>query len=205
MARGSVSTMMHIRERPVLSLALYFIRHAGPSACARAVFQRRTAACRQLCDPRFPPHPTCPGWDSPGHRWWQFGVSPPLPPARRSGHAAPPDAQIPGPLRFLGRRHLTPLSATPGPPRTLPSVAGGTAPGHELGQVGAPALSPSPAWNRGSFFLKVLPLGRGQGSSECAGPAFRNETVLPGPPTLLGLSHRRLLKCGPSTGLPQAS
>lgn len=116
----------------------------GLSACARVVFQRRTAACRQLCDPRFPPHPTSPGWDSPGHWWWQFIVSPPLPPARRSGHAAPPDAQSPGPLLFLRRRHLTPLSAAPGPPHMLPSVGNGTAPGHVLGQACAPSLSPEP-------------------------------------------------------------
>lgn len=123
--------------------ALYFSLHTGLSACARAAFQRRTAAWRQLCDPRFPPHPACPGWDSPGHRWWRFSVSPPLPPARHSGHAAPPDAQIPGLLRFLGRRHLTPLSARPGPPRMLPSVGHGTAPAHELARAG-PVLPPCP-------------------------------------------------------------
>lgn len=135
-----------------LPLALYFSPPTLPtptprtclSACARVAFQRLTAACRQLCDPRFPPHPTCPGWDSPGHWRWQFIVSPPLPPARRSGHAAPPDAQSPGPLRFLGQRHLTPLSAAPGPPHMLPSVGDGTAPGHELGPACAPILSPKP-------------------------------------------------------------
>lgn len=149
MVRGYVNTTVHIRECPVLVPCSVLQSAHRPERLRKGCFQRRTAACRQLCDPRFPPHPTCPGWDSPGHRRWQFSVSPPLPPARRSGHAAPPDAQIPGPLRFLGRCHLTPLSASPGPPRMLPSVGGGTAPGHELGQAGAPALSPSPGWNVG--------------------------------------------------------
>lgn len=165
----------HPSGRPVLSLRLSFSPHTGLSPCARAVFQRRTAACRQLCDPRFPPHPTCPGWDSPGHRRWQFIVSPPLPPAQRSGHAAPPDAQSPGPLRFLGRRHLTPLSAAPGPPLMLPSVGCGIAPGHELGQADTPTLFPepqipSPGCDVGPFFQ---PRGADSGRRMCQRQALR--------------------------------
>ena len=190
----------------------------GLSACARVIFQRRTAACRQLCDPRFPPRPTCPGWDSPGHWRWQFIVSPPLPPARRSGHAPLQMRRAQGPLLFLGRRHLTPLSAAPGPPDMLPSVGNGTAPGHELGQACAPTLSPEPQIPEprlrcgsllprgtvsGRRMYQCQGLGESKGaSSKCQGPVFQHETFRLGPPNLWGLGLHLLLKSGPSTSLP---
>lgn len=129
-------------------------RPGSPAAHAHWRPGLAPSSCKETAAPAraFPSRPAGARRDSPGHRRWQLGVSPLLPPARRSGHAAPPDAQGPGPQHAssveagvrLGRHHLTPPSPIR-PPRPLPSVCRGAAPGQGPGPGERPSPSPRPA------------------------------------------------------------